>query len=97
MKLDTATLPDDHDALKAIIIEFAEQHEKSKKHIELLEERIRLLTNEIFGRKSEKQPHEPDQTQLNLFGQAEPEPGMTGKWIRADFADIHIRLRMILP
>ena len=74
MNIDDITLPDDHDALKAMIIEFAEQHEESKKHIKYLEERIRLLTNEIFGRKSEKQPPEPDQAQLNLFGQAEPEP-----------------------
>ena len=74
MKLDTTTLPDDNDALKAMVIEFAEHYEASQKRIEMLEERIRLLTNEIFGRKSEKQLPEPDQKQLSLFGQAEPEP-----------------------
>ena len=73
MKMDAAILPDDPDALKGIILSLAENEASYKKRIELLEERIRLLTNEIFGRKSEKLP-EPDQKQLNLFGQAEPEP-----------------------
>ena len=78
MNLDATTLPDDPDALKEMIFSLAESHAEQERsfqqRIELLEERIRLLTNEIFGRKSEKQPPEPDQTQLNLFGQAEPEP-----------------------
>ena len=74
MNIDATTLPEDHDALKAMIIEFAKNEASYQKRIEHLEERIRLLTNEIFGRKSEKHVPEPDQNQLSLFAQAEPEP-----------------------
>ena len=78
MNLHASKLPDDPDALKEIVLSLvnanAEQERSFQQRIEYLEERIRLLTNEIFGRKSEKQLPEPDQQQLNLFGQAEPEP-----------------------
>ena len=74
MNIDATRLPEDHDALKAMIIEFAKNEASYQKRIEHLEERIRLLTNEIFGRKSEKHVPEPDQNQLSLFAQAEPEP-----------------------
>lgn len=42
-------LPDDPEELKAII------HGKDE-HITILEEQIRVLKKEIFGRKSEKRP-----------------------------------------
>jgi transposase len=72
MDIDTARLPNDPDALKAMIMAFAEKEKSFQKRIEDLEEYIRLLKNEIFGRKSEKRP-EPDQKQLTLFGNKEPE------------------------
>ena len=78
MNLDAKTLPNDPDALKKIVLSLAsantEMEESFQKRIMFLEERIRLLTNEIFGRKSEKQIPESDQKQLNLFAQPEPEP-----------------------
>jgi transposase len=40
--------------------------QKNQSRIAFLEERIRLLQNDLFGRKSEKQP-KPDQHQMLLF------------------------------
>jgi hypothetical protein len=51
MDIDTARLPNDPDALKAMIMAFAEKEKSFQKRIEDLEEYIRLLKNEIFGRK----------------------------------------------
>jgi transposase len=51
MKLDVQNLPDDPVQLKEIIVSFASEAEH---RIEYLEEMVRLLKNEIFGRKSEK-------------------------------------------
>jgi len=83
MNLDISTLPEDTAALKDVIIFLADSHtDLEKKHqasqdkIINLEERIRLLQNELFGRKSEKQIHpEKDPRQLYLFDEPElPEP-----------------------
>ena len=85
MNLDIATLPEDTAALKDMIVFLADAHtdleEKTQAKIASLEERIRLLQNELFGRKSEKHiPPEKDQQQLYLFdepGLPEPEKADT--------------------
>jgi len=64
MLLDVDNLPDDPAALKQIIASFQEK-------IGHLEEHVRLLRNEIFGRKSEKRPPPPDVQQGSLFDEAE--------------------------
>jgi transposase len=61
-----ARLPNDTSELKNIIFSLQSIQEKNQSRIEFLEERIRLLQNELFGRKSEKQP-KPDQHQMLLF------------------------------
>jgi transposase len=64
-----ANLPDNVADLKNIIIE-REQHYQT--HIKILEEKIRLLQDKIFGRKSEKLPaKESKYCQLALFNEAE--------------------------
>jgi transposase len=65
MNLDLAKLPDDTSELKEIIGSFQEK-------VNTLEERIRLLQNELFGRKTEKHKSpEPDHLQLSLFDEPE--------------------------
>ncbi len=75
MNLDVTRLPDNTSDLKDIIESLSNSHknleeEKQKKQtrIDFLEERIRLLQNELFGRKTEKQP-KVDQKQLLLFNE----------------------------
>ena len=63
MNLDVSHLPEDPCCLKAIII-------SDREKIQYLEEQIRLLRNEIFGRKSEKRPVIDDK-QIFLFNEAE--------------------------
>ena len=83
MNLDFATLPEDTAALRDIIVFLAgshtdleKKHQASKAKIVSLEERIRLLQNEIFRRKSEKHIiPEKDPHQLYLFDEPDlPEP-----------------------
>lgn len=73
--MKTATLPNDLDALKAIIIDqgtaIREQKERYESKIEFLEERLRFLQRELFGRKTEKRPRPDDPQQLGLFDEAE--------------------------
>jgi transposase len=64
MLLDVHSLPDDPTELKQIIAAFLEK-------ISHLEEHVRLLRNEIFGRKSEKRPAPEDDRQQQLFDEAE--------------------------
>ncbi|MEW5910825.1 MAG: IS66 family transposase, partial [Thermodesulfobacteriota bacterium] len=55
-------------------ISYRDLEQRKQARIESLEERIRLLQKELFGRKTEKQP-KADQHQLLLFDEAdEPEP-----------------------
>jgi len=61
MNLDVNKLPEDPSSLKAIII-------SDREKIQYLEEQVRLLKNEIFGRKSEKRPA-PDDNQIYLFNE----------------------------
>ena len=63
MQIDPQNLPDDAQELKALIIS---DHQHYQEKIFYLEERIRLLQNELFGRKSEKR-HPQDDRQLPIF------------------------------
>ena len=53
MKLDTATLPNDPEELKSLLLD---QEERYRSRVEYLEEKVRLLTQALFGKKSEKRP-----------------------------------------
>jgi transposase len=73
MDIDLESLPDDaklsKDTVISLIIEIQEKHNqikvKSQEKIHYLEEQLRLLRNELFGRRSEKQPGpHPDQRLL---------------------------------
>jgi transposase len=66
--LNTTTLPDTAERLKGLLIDL---DAKYRARIEFLEERVRFLQNELFGRKTEKRPPEPDARQLPLFNEAE--------------------------
>lgn len=71
-----ATLPEDFEALRAIIRDqeaaILDQKRRYESRIEFLEERLRLLQNELFRRSSEKRPvQEEDPRQLHLFNEAE--------------------------
>ena len=66
MNLDLRKLPDDAAALKEIIGFHLKQQEKDKERIDYLEQMVRLLQKEIFGRKSEKHVL-PDHEQRQLF------------------------------
>ena len=68
MILDTEKLPYNVQELKSMIIDLEERY---LSRIEFLEERVRLLTKELFGRKSEKRPIESELRQLHLFNEAE--------------------------
>jgi transposase len=66
MDLDLSKLPDDAGALKEIIASQLSQQEKYEERIDYLEQMVRLLQNEIFGRKSERHIL-PDYNQQQLF------------------------------
>lgn len=68
MRLDAHKLPENIEELKSIIIDLEERYIS---RIEFLEERVRLLTKELFGSKSEKRPPESEPRQLHLFNEAE--------------------------
>jgi hypothetical protein len=73
MNLDLSNLPDDAHLSKddiASLINLVEQKYEEKIHY--LEERIRLLQNEIFGRKSEKR-YPDNHLQLPIFQTAQTE------------------------
>ena len=66
MNPDLSNLPDDAVALKEIIAFHLVEKEKYKERIDYLEQMVRLLQTEIFGRKSEKHVL-PEQEQRQLF------------------------------
>ena len=66
MTLDLRKLPDNAAALKEIIGFHLKQQEKYQERIDYLEQMVRLLQKEIFGRKSEKHVL-PDHEQRQLF------------------------------
>ena len=74
MNFDPANLPDDIAELKGMLASLATSYtdleQKSQEKIHYLEEQIRLLKNELFGRKSEKLTKE-ERLQLLLFNEAE--------------------------
>jgi len=76
MDVDVSSLPDDSAELKEIIISLAasradleEKEHSYQSRIDYLQERIRLLQNELFGRKTEKLPKEdlPKKIATNCF------------------------------
>ena len=73
--MNTTTLPNDIEALKTIIVDqdvtIREQQERYESRIEFLEEQLRFLQKELFGRKTEKRPLPEDGRQLLLFDEAE--------------------------
>ena len=76
MLLDVHSLPDDPAELKQIIATLSSSYQEKLHH---LEEQVRLLRNEIFGRKSEKRLPPEDDRQQRLFdevadGGQGPEP-----------------------
>jgi transposase len=73
MQPDPKNLPDDAQELKALIIS---DHQHYQEKIFYLEERIRLLQNELFGRKSEKRYPE-DNLQLPIFEQDRDDHGVS--------------------
>lgn len=68
MLLNTTTLPDTTDELKALVLDLDAQY---RARIEFLEERIRFFQKQLFGRKTEKRPVESEGQQLHLFNEAE--------------------------
>ena len=68
MNLKVNNLPEDPAVLKQIVAELIGEYKRSQEKIQHLEEYVRLLQKEIFGRKSEKHPL-PDRNQLLLFDQ----------------------------
>ena len=75
MNADLSSLPDDAHVSKQDLVKIVDSLEvKYQEKINYLEERIRLLQNELFGRKSEK--HNPGcDLQLPIFkADQAPEP-----------------------
>jgi transposase len=70
MNLDLSKLPDDTAELKEIIAFHLDEKEKYQERIDYLEQMVRLLQKEIFGRKSEKHVL-PDHEQRHLFDSIE--------------------------
>ena len=71
MTYDPTTLPDNPEELKKIILRLQKDQHRYEQEIDLLQERVRLLYTQLFGKKSEKgttaaQP-------LPLFDMPEPE------------------------
>jgi transposase len=76
MNLDVTKLPDDAAELKEFFVSYCTQLEqKHQTQIDYLEERIRLLQNELFGRKSEKVIVDPPDQKL-LFDTPAAEPSV---------------------
>jgi len=50
---------------------FSEKRKRYQSEINILKEQIKYLQNQLFGRKSEKTPVEPEQIQLSLFNPPE--------------------------
>jgi len=70
MLLDVDSLPDDPRELKQIIATLSSSYQDKLHH---LEEQVRLLRNEIFGRKSEKRLPPQEERQQLLFDEADGE------------------------
>ncbi len=66
MNIELSSLHDDKSSLKKIIADQQREHQKVQEQISYLEEMVRLLKNELFGRKSAVR-RESDANQLPLF------------------------------
>ena len=73
MNIEVSKLPDDPISLKEIIAELQIGYHKIQEQNNYLEEMVRLLKNELFGRKSEIRK-EPDANQLQLFARPDAPP-----------------------
>jgi transposase len=73
--MNEALLRNDFELLKAIVrdqeMTILDQKKRYESRIEFLEERLRLLQNELFRRSSEKRPVQEDPRQLHLFNEGE--------------------------
>jgi transposase len=81
MRLDVHSLPDDPTALKQIIATLSSSYQEKLHH---LEEQVRLLRNEIFGRKSEKHLPPQDERQQRLFDEANGSSELTEEAIPSE-------------
>jgi len=70
MSLEAQISTEDPAELKKIIASLTDDQHRYKERIKYLEEHIRLLKNEIFGRKTEKR-FVPAHNQITLFDEAE--------------------------
>jgi transposase len=68
MNIETATLPNNVDDLKALFVETQQYYEAE---IKLLKEQVNILQHRLFGRKSEKLSKDAGNGQLLLFNEAE--------------------------
>jgi transposase/uncharacterized coiled-coil protein SlyX len=73
MNIELSSLPNNISSLKEIIAEQQREYQKIQEQVNYLEEMVRLLKNELFGRKSEVR-REPDANQLQLFNLPEAPP-----------------------
>lgn len=73
MFFDVINLPDNPAHLKEVITSLNAICISSQEKIQFLEEQIRLLRNEIFGRSSEKRPVEANALQRSLFDETDSE------------------------
>lgn len=74
MNFDLVSLPDNQSISKQhALLLLRQQQEKYQSQIDYLEEQLRLLKNELFGRKSEK-PIREDRDQIPLFDSPRVEP-----------------------
>jgi len=73
MNIDLSELPRDTSALQEIIVAQQTEFKKIQEQNNYLQEMVRLLKNELFGRKSEVL-REPDANQLQLFTPPEAPP-----------------------
>ncbi len=74
MSLDLLNLPENAPITKQqVLVSIRLIEEKYQSQIDYLEEQLRLLRNELFGRKSEKHAV-PDHNQLPLFTQSDNQP-----------------------
>lgn len=68
---ETIIIPDQPEALKAMVLELLKQVESYRARIESLEQHIRLLKSALFAPKTEKFSAQEDPKQLRLFNEVE--------------------------
>lgn len=88
MNIELSELSDDANSLKKIIADQCVEYRKNQEQINYLEELVRLLKNELFGRKTEKLTP-PDSKQLPIFPSSEQSP--TPEPVEAVVIEAHTR------